>query len=204
MIRSIALSTLLVLLASLHGCISTTRIETTFAAPAETAATSLLLAGRTVEQQFQQRWESRCQQELAAGNLQITLLHRASPNSAMPSASELSELAQQLGVDAVLSIELTALLLAAPQMPPDNIVSVERQPGMAAATVASYDIMLRGSQSTPQPLPDEQQIPAQFDRADGHTLWRGTLISHEANEIDAMARSQCRSLKKILRQLQLI
>lgn len=200
MTRTLAL---IALLASLYGCASTTRIDTTFSSPAVVAATRLLLAGRTVEQGLQQQWERQCRKALQVDGVEVVLLHQVSPDAGMASPAQLSTLAQQLEVDATLSIELTALLFSAPQMPPDNIVSVERQPGMAASTVPSYDIRLRG-QKAPAQLPDKQQIAAQFDDADGTILWRGTLISHEANEIEAMARSQCRSLKKTLQKLQLI
>lgn len=190
LLRLLLLSSLL----SLAACASTTEIQTRHQASANAApATHLLLVARTPEQGARRHWENACAETLEGKGLTLTRSHKVLPDWYEAGTNALQQWARDRGADAILLGELTNLVLQPPNMPRD---AGPGDPDMQAQwTITLEDGKVRGAE---EPPPASQEVDFQLIAPAGERLWAGTARSHEANQLAAIARSQCRALHKTL------
>jgi hypothetical protein len=196
----IAVSTLL-----LSACASTSTLVTRHLADNnEAPVQNLLLVGRSPDAKTRQQWEKACASRLGGAGLRITGSDSLWSADLMPDTEALLAEAASRGFDAVLIGEITPLLLAPLQMPPDNVVSEERRASSdASPRTPGFQITL-GASDTSAPPPVDQDIEFQLQRPDGSLLWNGLVRTHEANQLEAIARSQCQRVRKTLVQAGLL
>ena len=78
------------------------------------------------------------------------------------------------------------------------MVTDERRPSSDASPRSpGFQITLAGNEPESTPL-EAQDIEFQLQRPSGKVLWNGLLRTNEANQIEAIARSQCKRLQKTL------
>ena len=195
-IRSIAVTTLLVISA---GCASTSTVVTRHSAgPGETPVRNLLLVGYSNELQLRRDWELACARSFDSKQLKITASHTLLPD--LPERDVLLQLGGSRGFDAVLTAEISALLLLPPQMPPENVVSQERRRSSDASPRApGFELTLAGADK-PIAEASEQDVELRLQRTNGDLLWSGLIHTREANQTSAIARSQCERLAKALQK----
>ncbi|MFN3713395.1 MAG: hypothetical protein ACK4SX_07045 [Alcanivoracaceae bacterium] len=197
----IAASTLVLLTA----CASTSTLVTRHVADSSDAPVqNLLLVGRSPEAKIRKQWEKACASRLAGDRLAITGSESLWPADLMPDTETLLAEAAARGFDAVLVAEITPLLLAPLQMPPDNVVSEERRVSSDASPRSPGFQLTLGAGDKSTPPPRDQDIEFQLQRPDGTVLWNGLVRTHEANQLEAIARSQCQRVRKTLVQAGLL
>lgn len=189
----------------LSGCASTTDFETRYITDTPVApATSVLLVGRTPETNDRENWENAC-----AGVLDNRKFELIRSNAALPLWYEagndhLLNWASDNDIDAIVIAELTGLLLAPPQIPPNTFMQNERGIGEDNIGASTWSFFIgRKEKQTPMP-PETHEVEFQMITAEGKTLWNAVALSHEANDLEAIAKSQCRALKRDLGGLRLI
>lgn len=190
---------LLLLAALTSSCASTSTLVTRHqAAPGVGPVTHVLLVAQTPDAERRTQWEKACASRLPSAVI-ISFSHQIWPD-AVPEREALLQRSVSLGADAVLSVELAGLLLLPPQMPPENVVSEERRASSdASPRQRGFQITLSGQAPDTEGLPDPE-IEFQLQRPDGSVLWNALVRSHEANQIEALARSQCRRVAKTLKR----
>lgn len=193
------LSLLLPLL--LAACASTTQIETRYQIPAAAPASSILLVARTPEANYRKTWENTCAKVFSSLPIHITKSIDALPDWFDSDTRSLTEWVTQQHIDAVLLVNITGLLLAPPQMPgmsADTSGVAPRAPREDPIGVPEWNFFL-GKKSKALPTPALlHQVEAQLLNPDGKMLWNGLLTTHEANDFEAIASSQCKAIKQIL------
>lgn len=196
-VRLISLTALLTLLA---GCASTTTLVTRHSVEnPEMPVGKLLLIGRAAELDTRRQWEQACAPQLAHNGLLVRSSHSVWPEN-LPETEVLMQEALSRGFDGVMIGEITSLLLLPLQLPPGNVVTDERRPSSDASPRSpGFQITLAGSEPESMPL-EVQDIEFQLQRPTGQVLWNGLLRTDEANQIEAIARSQCKRLHKTLRK----
>lgn len=202
---SFLLAPLTATLLILSGCVNTSTLVTRhLAEPGEPAVTHLLLVGRSPDIKTRRQWESACASRLQHAGLNIALSHHLWSEDVLPPHDSLMQQAQQSGFDGVLIGEITALLLAPMQLPPENVVSQERRSSSDASPQAEgFQITLGGKERQTFELQD-MDIEFQLLSAQGKMLWNGLLRTHEANQIEAIARSQCKRVREALIEASLL
>lgn len=206
MLRPTRLAALLAILL-LGGCASTTQVETRYQGSSVTPAHSLLLVARTPEASYRKVWESTCDRVFASLPLTITKSMDALPDWFDSDTKSLTDWLVQNHVDEVLLVDITALLLAPPQMPgmpADTSGVAPRAPHEDPIGVPQWNFFI-GQKSKALPSPSrEHQVEAQLLSPQGKMIWNGMLSTHEANDLEAIAGSQCKALKKVLQQQHLL
>src|SRR5690606_37870446 len=128
---------------------STTQVETRLQNDAGTPAHSLLLVARTPETNYRKTWENTCAKVFAP--LTITKSQDALPDWFDSDTKSLTDWLQQHQVDNVLLVDITALLLAPPQMPgmpADTSGMVPRAPHEDPIGVPEWNFFI-GQKSSP-------------------------------------------------------
>ncbi|MCH8543179.1 MAG: hypothetical protein LAT61_06395 [Alcanivorax sp.] len=198
---SLSCSLLLAMLLTV-GCASTSQVITHYPESGyvgEIAGQHILLAGRTPEGSVRTEWENACAQVLQNAGLQVTRSHQAMPQWYEPGNEALKRWAANNDADAILVAELTGLLLAPFQQAREYRLNPDA--GMA------YD-PVREEVGIITPIRDfremrdnpelDQSIEVTLFTGSGDALWRGEVDTREANNIKAIARSQCKALVKLL------
>lgn len=186
----------------LAGCASTSSVMTRYAsADSATALSHLLVVARTPEQPVRARWESVCRDTFTAGT--ATASHDPLPGWFDSGHQQpLQWLAATHPHGAVLIVDLTALLLPPMQMPAHNEVSRERFPGDHTQQQDTFRIEFGSSGSKDARAPEDTlTTEARLVLANGDIAWDAVISTREANDLAAIARSQCRALDKTLRRL---
>ncbi len=189
----------------LQGCASTTDIDTRYLTDtAVPPAPSLLLVARTPEADTRARWESACADELGGGGLTLVRSHDTLPVWYEAGNERLLAWARDNAVDAVLVAEITGLLLAPPQVPQPNYMQSERAIGDNPGNSQNWGFFFgRNPDQVPAP-PEVHEVEMQLLGNDGSARWTGVTATHEANDLEAIAGSQCKALKKTLSGLRLV
>lgn len=189
----------------ISACASTSNVATRYlASPAEPVGPRMLLAGRSAEPHVRHDWESVCATQLQRAGYQVTRSEDPLPGWFEPDSEELLRWSQAHDVDVILIAELTRLLPGPMMEPPGP--DQRRDAGGAGSG--------RGSQGTltiplgeslrerPRDTPDLQQnIEVMLLESNGHALWAADISTDEANEVRAVAKSQCREIRNTLREL---
>ncbi|PKM21411.1 MAG: hypothetical protein CVV10_09515, partial [Gammaproteobacteria bacterium HGW-Gammaproteobacteria-14] len=128
------------------GCVNTSTLVTRHVAePGEPAISNLLLVGRSPDLKTRRQWEVACASQLQLTDLNVALSHHLWSEEALPPHDSLMQQARQSGFKGVLIGEITALLLAPMQLPPENVVSQERRASSDASPQAEgFRITLGG------------------------------------------------------------
>lgn len=202
--RLLTITTLLSSLLLLGGCASTTTVVTRHSSDtAEAPLSKLLLVGRVDDVEMRKPWEQACAKQLQHDGLKIQSSHKIWPQS-LPEQEEFMQEATSQGFDSLLIAEISSLQLLPLQLPPDNVVSAERRPSSDAGTrTPSFQIHVAGAEQS-EVVAQIQDIEFHLLRTDGQTLWNGLLRTDEANQVEAIARSQCKQLNKTLKKTGLL
>lgn len=196
----LACSVLLCLLAT--ACAPTSTTYTRYLDSAAATSSAVLLAARMPDINQRRIWEQACVETLGTDGLRIATSHTLMPGWYEGDNDALLAKARRSGLDAILVAELSGLLLAPMQLPPRNQVSEERFTGPFESQPPRWQIQF-GSDDQPPP-PEQRLATLRLIAANGETRWEGELATHEANDLEAIARSQCRALGKELRRLNLL
>jgi hypothetical protein len=122
----------------------------------------------------------------------------------LPEQQELLQAAASQGFDGVLIGEIASLQLLPLQLPPDNVVSAERRPSSDASPRGpGFQIHVAGAEQD-EAMAQTQYIDFHLLRANGEALWNGLLSTDEANQVEAIARSQCKKLNTTLKKADLL
>lgn len=204
LLTAAALLTLTTLLALLSGCASTTTVVTRSSTDAtEIPVSKLLLLGRVDDIEMRKPWEQACAKQLHSSALEIHSSYTLWPQF-LPEQDELLQAATSQGFDGVLIAEIASLQLLPLQLPPDNVVSAERRPSSdASPRTPGFQIHVAGAERS-EALAQAQDIEFHLQRPNGETLWNGLLRTNEANQVEAIARSQCKKLNKTLKKAGLL
>src|SRR5690606_23773052 len=203
--RASSLPFALLCLILLSGCASTTKLTTRYLTDTPVdASTRLLLVARTPEANTREAWENACAGVLDIPALAVQTSHQAMPLWYDAGNDHLLDWATKNGHDAILVAEITGMLLALPQVPSQNYMQRERSIGEDDIGSATWSFFLGRKEKESPPPPEIHEVEFQLLSPDGKMLWNGVGFTHEANEIEAIARSQCRALKKNLQGLHLI
>jgi|SRR5690554_156533 len=199
-----ALLTVTTLLTLLSGCASTTTVVTRNSTDTiEAPVSKLLLIGRVDDLEMRQPWEQACAKQLQHNGLDVQSSYKLWPQS-LPEQEGLLQEASSQGFDGVLMAEIASLQLLPLQLPPDNVVSAERRPSSdASPRTPGFQIHVAGAEQS-ETLAQTQYIEFHLQRANGEALWNGLLSTNEANQVEAIARSQCKTLSKTLKKAGLL
>ena len=181
----------------ISACASTTQIDSRYQqTPSLIAGQSLLLAARTPEADIRRQWETLCADKLARQGFSTTVSHRQLPDWQDADIGALVNWSQQHDHDLILVAELTGLLLKAADTLGEPAVGEGRQD--VSGQIITLD---KDYQRERKAEPISQDVELALHRADGKPLWTGVARTREANEIRAIARSQCRALADHLKTL---
>lgn len=185
---------------TLLACARTSQVSTRFMGDSPAApATRLLLVARMPETEQRREWEQACLKRLNHGDaLLVTASSSALPNWYEGGNDQLLAWAREHGNATVLVFELTGLLLAPFSMPPGNVVSSERFPNEDPIGDPTWTINLGRSEEKPPELPETIETDVRLIAANGDVLWEGLTYTHEANDLAAIARSQCAAVQDTL------
>lgn len=189
----------------LAGCASTSEVTTRYrAGQLPPAPERLLLVARTPEQGLRREWENSCAAVLELDGLTITRSHKVLPEWFEPDSEAPQQWARRHGADMILLGELTGLLLRRPEPTSAN----DRHPPSGGIDdpmgESVFAITLAGKQQQETPASGHREFLFHLLNADGKTLWSGATRTHEANEVAAIARSQCHALKQHLTETGLL
>lgn len=197
----------LVLTLLLGACANTTQVQTRYQIAAAGTAHSLLLVARTPEAHYRKTWENTCANVLASASLQVTKSMDAMPDWFDSDTKSLTDWIVKHHIDRVLLVDITGLLLAPPQMPgmPADASGVApRAPREDPIGVPEWNFFIGQKSKALPALSFEHQVEAQLLNADGKMLWNAMLTTHEANDLEAIASSQCQAIKRVLLEQHLI
>lgn len=185
----------------LAGCASTTGIVTRSVTPTPPGtATSVLLAAQTPEGDTRETWELTCQPIFQRAGLEVYLGHQELPLWDEKGPAALTDWAGKHGVQRVLVVNLTHLLLQAPHLSERQDLNPINQQNPEPTWQMGIGGKLK-KQAEPQ---SEQEYPVDLLDAAGRNLWSGMALTHEANDQAAIAKSQCRALAAGLKQQELL
>lgn len=189
----------------LGGCASTSTISTRYLSDAAAEpARRVLLVARTPEADIREAWENQCKEQLDSSAVKLVASHTVMPLWYEAGNDHLITWAQQHNIDAILIGELTALLLAPPQVPPEDFTRQERGLDNTGSQTPTWTFWFGDKDPEPVVPPLEHEVEFLFTDVDGTPLWNGIVRTHEANDLEAIAESQCRILGKALRDVQLL
>lgn len=185
----------------LAGCASTTEIVTRSVTPRPPGeAASVLLVAQTPEGDTREIWELTCQPIFQRAGLDVYLGHQELPLWDNNGRAALSQWASDHGVQRVLVVNLTHLLMQAPHLTGYRDLNPINQ----EIEAPTWRIGIGGDLKEPPEAQSKQTFPADLLDASGHNLWSGLARTHEANDQAAIAKSQCRALAAGLQQLELL
>lgn len=195
------LCALLCSLVLLSGCASTSDISTRYFDEDIPSAQQILLVARSAENKTRMQWEKICLSELSETGKPIVASHQVMSNLSDGYNQALTGWAsQQTLLTDVLIFEISGLLLAPPQIPPGNEVSVERYSPEQPIGESTWKFSF--GQQENQTIPPERIITeTRLLTSEGKTRWEGLVTSHEANDMAAIARSQCKALAPMLKRI---
>ena len=184
----------------LTGCASTTEITTRFTSE-ETypRQNQLLLVAHTPEGSVRETWELTCRDIFSSDSLTILLSHQELPLWYEGGKQRILDWAQETGVDRILVVELTHLLIdaAEPPQPVNQLNAMNQPPGSPPPT---WEVGIGGDLKKTD-IPDAlRQHGAELINAQGSPIWTGVATTHEANNMAVIAKSQCQALRKTLRE----
>ncbi|MBL7249602.1 hypothetical protein ACLD02_09490 [Alloalcanivorax sp. C16-2] len=181
----------------LTGCASTTQITTrTVTDTPPATGEAILLAAQSPEGEVRETWELTCRPVFARAGLTVHLAHQETP--LWRDRDALTRWAGQHGVDRVLLVDLTRLMMSAPNLPAGRDLNPL---GQDTEVQPTWRLGLDGERiDRERPADTEQRFPAYLTDGAGKSLWYGEARTHEANDQAAIAQSQCRALRDALRQ----
>ena len=194
---SLMLATLLTV-----GCASTSQITTHYPEGGYTGEISgqkILLAGRTPEGSIREEWEDTCAPILEHAGFRVTRSHRVMPQWYEPGNEALKRWAATHDASMIMVAELTGLLLAPFQQAREYRLNPDA--GMAYDPVREEVGVITPIRDYREIRDDpalDQSIEVTLFAGNGDALWRGEVDTREANEVKAIARSQCQALVKML------
>lgn len=191
----------------LSACASTSDVATRYlASPAEISGPRMLLAGRSAEPHVRHDWEVACAEQLRGAGYRVTRSEESLPRWFEPGSEELIRWSQAHDVDVILIAELTRLLPGPMMVPPeadhrrDAGGAISRHGDERMLTIPLGESLRDRPRDTPQL---QQSIEVMLLDQNGKPLWAADIDTHEANEIRAVAKSQCREIRKTLQELEL-
>lgn len=176
----------------LQGCASTSDLVTrygTSTAPGE----QLLLATRSPEPGLRRQWEAACAPLLRKQGFHVITSMDVLPAWFATGTGELERWASAQGVPGILVADLSALLPEPAHYNSAQGLGDNRSHHDVLVVVPPKEF--REARDAPEP---RQNIEIELLEADGRIQWRAELITHEANNIPAIARSQCAALAQAL------
>lgn len=180
--------------AFLTGCASTSDVATRYGA-ISLQGNTLLLATRSPDPQVRKRWENACEPTFSKQGYAVTQSFTVLPAWFATGTDELERWASANGIQNILVAELTGLLPAPPKYNPPEVLSGNTLHNEVQIMVPAHEY--RETRDAPQA---NQNIEVNLLNNEGRILWRADVITREANNIGAIARSQCEALAKALRQ----
>ncbi len=184
----------------LAGCASTTEVNTRFTSD-ETfpRQNSLLLVAHTPEGGVRETWELTCRDIFSSDSLTILLSHQEIPLWYEGGKQRILSWAQETGVDRILVVELTHLLIdaAEPPQPVNQLNAMDQVPGSPPPT---WEVGIGGDLKKAGIEEALRQHGTELINAEGTPIWTGVATTHEANNMAAIAKSQCKALRKTLRE----
>lgn len=184
----------------LTGCASTTDVATRYTSDGSfPKQDQLLLVAHTPEGSVRETWELTCRDIFSSDSLTILLSHQELPLWYEGGKQRILHWAQETGVDRILVVELTHLLIdaAEPPQPVNQLNAMNQTPGSLPPT---WEVGIGGDlrkADIPEAL---RQHGAELVNAEGNPIWTGVATTHEANNMAVIAKSQCQALRKTLRE----
>ncbi|MQX53735.1 hypothetical protein [Alcanivorax sediminis] len=184
----------------LTGCASTTDVATRYTSDGSfPKQDQLLLVAHTPEGSVRETWELTCRDIFSSDSLTILLSHQELPLWYEGGKQRILHWAQETGVDRILVVELTHLLIdaAEPPQPVNQLNAMNQTPGSLPPT---WEVGIGGDlrkADIPEAL---RQHGAELINAEGNPIWTGVATTHEANNMAVIAKSQCQALRKTLRE----
>lgn len=182
----------------LAACASTTELDTRYQHEATTPPIdSLLLVAKTPDSSYRNQWENACQTEFK--HLPLTMETSTNVDPSWDGISAFTSRSTKPSGLSTLIVDITPLLLAPPQIPgmidPDGDLLLTA-PNEDAIGIPTWTFFIgRKAKKTPEP-PLLHVLEAQLLDEKDNLLWDGVMTTHEANDLKAIAKSQCRALKK--------
>lgn len=184
----------------LTGCASTTEITTRYTSEdAFPTQNQLLLVAHTPEGSVRETWELTCRDIFSSDSLTVLLSHQELPLWYEGGKQRILTWAQETGVDRILAVELTHLLIdaAEPPQPGNQLNAMDQPPGSPPPT---WEMGIGGDLKKADIPEALRQHGAELINAEGSPIWTGIATTHEANNMVAIAKSQCQALRKTLRE----
>ncbi len=179
------------------GCASTTRLSTHYINSDITPrGEHLLIAARTPEPAVYRQWETSCGEVLAGAGFQLYYSHQVMPDWTEKGQGALLNWASNSPSELILMVDLTSLQLLSFSTSPDRVQTESISPSGPHDERGTQITLNKTYQDERKAAPINQDIRPELLRADGTPIWSGIAKTHEANEIGAIARSQCRALAK--------
>lgn len=196
----------------LGACAQTTQIEPRYLAPATvlptTGTKALLIAARTPDTIYRANWETACSQAFSGQTMAISLSHKVLPDWDDRRVKGLSDWALRHQVGAILVVDIAALLLAPPQPPSgisnDTFGISQNGPNEDDIGKPDWSFFIGRKEKRKAQPPRLHSSEAQLLSASGTLLWDGLMTTHEANDLGAIANSQCQAIKRRLTKLKLL
>ncbi|MCK0536610.1 hypothetical protein [Alcanivorax quisquiliarum] len=176
----------------LQGCASTSDIVTRYGA-STAPGERLLLATRSPEPALRRQWEDACAPLLRKQGFDVVTSMDVLPAWFATGTDELEKWASANGVPGILVAELSALLPEPAHYNPAQGLGDNRSHHDVQVVVPAK--VFREARDAPEA---NQNIDIELFDAAGRIQWRAELVTHEANNIPAIARSQCAALANVL------
>lgn len=192
------------LLSVLLGCANTTEVTTRFSVDTPPSpANTLLLVADTPEEHVREIWELTCKDVFQQRALTILLSHQELPLWYEDGKNRMLRWAQNQGLQQILVMDLTQLLINAPAPPAaGNQLNPMASPDQQ--TPATWQMSLDGK-AMPRDVDDTlREHDVEVFGANGTPIWTGIAVTHEANNLAVIAKSQCTALQRTLREQALI
>lgn len=184
----------LFLLACVAGCAQTTDIHLRFQQPATQPTTSLLIAANTNDPMLRSKWEDACKHVFNTHQLTLVESHNVLPDWHSSDPSALLHWANGHEISTLLVANINMLL-----MQPTNFENPQSGPGLPSGPIdtPTWQFTLQGEKiDNNNSSSNKQHIHVQLLAASGKVYLDALLVTHEANNIEAIAASQCRALKR--------
>ncbi|MGB2248536.1 MAG: hypothetical protein ACPH3N_12735 [Alcanivorax sediminis] len=184
----------------LTGCASTTDVATRYTSDGSFPKQGqLLLVAHTPEGSVRETWELTCRDIFSSDSLTILLSHQELPLWYEGGKQRILHWAQETGVDRILVVELTHLLIdaAEPPQPVNQLNAMNQPPGSLPPT---WEVGIGGDLKKADIPEALRQHGAELINAEGNPIWTGVATTHEANNMAVIAKSQCQALRKTLRE----
>lgn len=200
----------------LSACAQTTQIEPRYLAPKLAPDTArrttdinrLLIAARTPDATYRSNWEAACGRVFSKTGMNVSLSYKALPDWNDLHIEELSDWALAHRVDAILMVDITTLLLAPPQPPSgisnDTFGISQNGPNEDDIGKPDWSFFIGRKEKRKAQPPRLHSSEAQLLSPSGKMLWDGLMTTHEANDLAAIASSQCEAIKQRLTKIKIL